>query len=89
MTGELLAAAEDGENPKPVMHRLGQADLRTTARYVHVLDETVESAAKRFEGLLPPLQPSGTDWPGGDSSSIVLLPRHPRLLVTSLSDSAT
>jgi hypothetical protein len=23
-----------------VMHRLGQADLRTTARYVHVLDET-------------------------------------------------
>jgi len=29
-----------GENPKAVMHRLGQADLRTTARYVHVLDET-------------------------------------------------
>jgi integrase len=28
-----------GENPKAVMHRLGQADLRTTARYVHVLDE--------------------------------------------------
>ena len=26
-----------GENPKAVMHRLGQADLRTTARYVHVL----------------------------------------------------
>lgn len=24
-----------GENPKAVMHRLGQADLRTTARYVH------------------------------------------------------
>ena len=44
-----------GENPKAVMHRLGQADLRTTARYVHVLDETGESAAKRFEGLLPPL----------------------------------
>ena len=44
-----------GENPKAVMHRLGQADLRTTARYVHVLDETGESAAKRFESLLPPL----------------------------------
>ena len=44
-----------GENPKAVMHRLGQADLRTTARYVHVLDETGESAAMRFEGLLPPL----------------------------------
>jgi integrase len=44
-----------GENPKAVMHRLGQADLRTTARYVHVLDETGESAATRFEGLLPPL----------------------------------
>jgi integrase len=42
-----------GENPKAVMHRLGQADLRTTARYM--LDETGESAAKRFEGLLPPL----------------------------------
>jgi integrase len=42
-----------GENPKAVMHRLGQADLRITARYVHVLDETGESAAKRFEGLLP------------------------------------
>jgi len=35
------------------MHRLGQADKRTTARYVHVLDETGESAARRFEGLLP------------------------------------
>ena len=34
-----------GENPKAVMHRLGQADLRTTG----------ESAARRFEGLLPPL----------------------------------
>jgi integrase len=44
-----------GENPKAVMHRLGQADLRTTAQYVHVLDETGESAARRFEGLLPPL----------------------------------
>lgn len=44
-----------GESPKAVMHRLGQSDLRTTARYVHVLDETGESAAKRFEGLLPPL----------------------------------
>ena len=44
-----------GENPKAVMHRLGQADLRTTARYIHVLDETGESAARRFEGLLPPL----------------------------------
>ncbi len=44
-----------GENPKAVMHRLGQADLRTTSRYVHVLDETGQSAAKRFEGLLPPL----------------------------------
>jgi integrase len=44
-----------GENPKAVMYRLGQADLRTTARYVHVLDETGESAARRFEGLLPPL----------------------------------
>jgi integrase len=44
-----------GENPKAVMHRLGQADLRTTARYVLVLDETGESAARRFEGLLPPL----------------------------------
>jgi len=44
-----------GENPKAVMHRLGQAALRTTARYVHVLDETGESAARRFEGLLPPL----------------------------------
>ena len=42
-----------GENPKAVMHRPGQADLRTTARYV--LDETGESAARRFEGLLPPL----------------------------------
>ena len=29
-------------------------DLHTTARYVHVLDETGESAARRFEGLLPP-----------------------------------
>jgi hypothetical protein len=48
-----------GENPKAVMHRLGQADLRTTARYVHVLDETGESAARRFAGLLPPLSPSG------------------------------
>ena len=45
-----------GESPKAVMHRLGQADLRTTSRYVHVLDETGESAAKRFEGLLPPLE---------------------------------
>jgi integrase len=44
-----------GENPKAVMHRLGQSDLRTTSRYVHVLDETGESAARRFEGLLPPL----------------------------------
>jgi len=44
-----------GENPKSVMHRLGQSDLRTTSRYVHVLDETGESAARRFEGLLPPL----------------------------------
>ena len=44
-----------GESPKAVMHRLGQADLRTTSRYVHVLDETGESAAERFEGLLPPL----------------------------------
>lgn len=44
-----------GESPKAVMHRLGQSDLRTTSRYVHVLDETGESAAKRFEGLLPPL----------------------------------
>lgn len=44
-----------GENPKSVMHRLGQADLRTTARYVHVLDEYGESAARRFEGMLPPL----------------------------------
>ena len=44
-----------GENPKAVMHRLGQADLRTTARYVQVLDETGESAARRFEGMLPPL----------------------------------
>ena len=44
-----------GESPKAVMHRLGQADLRTTSRYVHVLDETGESAARRFEGLLPPL----------------------------------
>ncbi len=44
-----------GESPKAVMHRLGQADLRTTTRYVHVLDETGESAARRFEGLLPPL----------------------------------
>jgi integrase len=40
-----------GESPKAVMHRLGQADLRTTARYIHVLDETGESAARRFEGL--------------------------------------
>jgi hypothetical protein len=40
------------------MHRLGQADLRTTARYVHVLDKTGESAARRFEGLLPPTGPS-------------------------------
>jgi integrase len=39
-----------GESPKAVMHRLGQSDLRTTARYVHVLDEAGESAAKRFEG---------------------------------------
>ena len=44
-----------GENPKSDMHRLGQPDLRTTSRYVHVLDETGESAARRFEGLLPPL----------------------------------
>jgi integrase len=43
-----------GKNPKAV-HRLGQADLRTTARYVNVLDETGESAARRFERLLPPL----------------------------------
>jgi len=34
-------------------------------RYVHVLDETGESAAKRFEGLLPPLWPSGGEWPEG------------------------
>lgn len=44
-----------GESPKAVMHRLGQSDLRTTSRYVHVLDEAGESAARRFEGLLPPL----------------------------------
>jgi integrase len=37
-----------GENPKAVMHRLGQANLRATARYV--LDETGESAARRFPG---------------------------------------
>jgi integrase len=40
-----------GDNPKSVMHRLGQADLRTTSRYVHVLDEAGESAARRFEGV--------------------------------------
>ncbi len=34
-----------GENPKAVMHRLGQAGLPTTARYVHVLDETGEWCA--------------------------------------------
>lgn len=45
-----------GESPKAVMHRLGQSDLRTTSRYVQVLDETGESAAQRFEGLLPPLE---------------------------------
>ena len=45
-----------GESPKAVMHRLGQSDLRTTSRYVHVMDEAGESAARRFEGLLPPLQ---------------------------------
>jgi integrase len=44
-----------GESPKSVMHRLGQSDLRTTARYVHFMDEFGESAAKRFEGLLPPV----------------------------------
>jgi integrase len=44
-----------GESPKAVMHRLGQSDLRTTSRYVHVLDETGESAARRFKGVLPPL----------------------------------
>ena len=42
-----------GENPKAVMYRLGQSDLRTTTRYVHVLDEAGRSAAQRFEGLLP------------------------------------
>lgn len=46
---------DSGENPKSVMHRLGQSDLRTTSRYVHVLDEAGESAARRFEGLLPPV----------------------------------
>ena len=30
------SASERGENPKAVMHRPGQADLRTTARYVRV-----------------------------------------------------
>ena len=44
-----------GENPKVVMSRLGQSDLRVTSRYVHVLDEEGASAAKRFEGLLPEL----------------------------------
>jgi integrase len=44
-----------GENPKAVMHRLGQSDLRTTSRYVLVMDEAGESAAQRFEGLLPPV----------------------------------
>jgi integrase len=44
-----------GESPKAVMHRLGQSDLRTTSRYVQVMDEAGESAARRFEGLLPPL----------------------------------
>lgn len=44
-----------GENAKSVMHRLGQADLRTTSRYVQVLDGEGASAAKRFQGLLPPL----------------------------------
>jgi uncharacterized Ntn-hydrolase superfamily protein len=34
-----------GESPKAVMHQLGQADPRATARYVHVLDETGESGA--------------------------------------------
>lgn len=45
-----------GESPKSVMHRLGHSDLRTTSRYVNVLDETGESAAERFEGILPPLE---------------------------------
>jgi integrase len=40
------------ESPKAVMHRLGQSDLRTTSRYAHVLDETGESAARRFEAPL-------------------------------------
>ena len=44
-----------GVDAMKVLNTLPQADLRTTARYVHVLDETGESAAKRFEGLLPPL----------------------------------
>jgi integrase len=44
-----------GESPKSVMHRLGQSDLRTTSRYVQVLDEVGESAARRFEGMLPPM----------------------------------
>jgi integrase len=44
-----------GENPKAVMHRLGQSDLRVTSRYVQVLDEEGASAANRFEGLLPGL----------------------------------
>lgn len=46
---------DKGESPKSVMHRLGQHDLRTTSRYVNVLDEAGDSAAQRFEGLLPPL----------------------------------
>ena len=48
-----------------VMHRLGQADLCTTARYVHVLDETGESAARRFEGPAANAVTVGRDWPEG------------------------
>jgi len=53
-----------GESPKAVMYRLGQADLRTTARYVHVMDEFGDSAAKRFGGLLPPLLLAGVTGSG-------------------------
>ncbi|MBV9446306.1 MAG: hypothetical protein JO345_10465 [Streptosporangiaceae bacterium] len=51
---EVAKAAE--EHVRELIAGLGQSDLRTTTRYVHVLDEEGASAAQRFEGLLPDLE---------------------------------
>jgi integrase len=64
-----------GENPKAVMHQLGQADLRTTTRYVHVLEETGVSrqAVRRAAAAAVPIGCRGGPRPV--STGVAFLPR--------------